>query len=139
MLQTVQGIFGLRRNGYSGPFFMGLMLFAVGVSLLLPYDTFSTAESYDVMEDWASEIGWGVFMVAASGHIVIASLRRQPEFVALGALTAAFGWLVTTVSVGLANPEGLLFPIVGILCLRAVSIHNEFKARKNDPHLLGDH
>lgn len=136
MRQTARGIFNLRRNGYSGPFFMGLMLFVVGASLLMPYETFATAESYDVMSEWASEIGWGVFMVAASAHIIVASLRRQPEFVALGALTAAFGWLVVTVSVGLANPEGILFPIVGILCIRSVSIHNEFKARKNDPHLL---
>jgi len=133
----IQSVMRLRRNGYSGPFFIGLMLFVCGVQLLIPNDTFVTSISYDVMGEWASEEAWGVFFIACSSFIIISSVKRKPEMVAVGALVAGFGWLVTWVSVLLGNPEGLLMPIVGVLTVRCVSLFREFTERQSDPHLTG--
>lgn len=41
-MHLIGSIYRLRRNGYSGPFFIGLTMFVIGLQLLLPYDSFST-------------------------------------------------------------------------------------------------
>lgn len=133
----MRSILRLQRNGYSGPFFVGLTLLLCGVQLLLGYDTFSTSESYSAMEGYATEGGWGLLMVGTSLHIIIGSLKRKPDHVAVGGLVSAFAWLIITVSVGLGSPQGLLFPISAVLCLRSLSIYREFMSRRDDPHLTG--
>lgn len=134
-MKVIRSIFGLRRNGYSGPFFMGLTMFACGIQLMTPNSTFVTADAYTVMNDWASEGAWGVFLIACSVALVMASLHRKPEMVSIGALVAAFGWLTVWVSVVLGNPRGLLMPITFVMVLRCMSIFREFSDRRYDPHL----
>lgn len=136
-MKLIGSIYRLRRNGYSGPLFIGLALAACGIQLLVPSNTFGTSESYAVMEDWASEPAWGIFLSACSVHMIISSIKRKPEMVSIGALVAAFGWLVMWVSVVLGNPSGLLMPITFVMILRSMSIFREFSDRQHDPHLIG--
>lgn len=124
---TLREVFALRRNGYSGPFWNGLGLFIVGFVLLLPTNTFETADSYNLMADIASELGWGVFAVGCSLFTIVASLQRHPREVSIGSLVAAFAWMGLFFSTMAANPEGLLGPICGVLWLRCLSLYREFR------------
>ena len=136
-VRFVKGLYKLRRNGYSGPFFVALTMMAVGIQFLVPNSTFETGRSYAIMADWASEPAWGIFLVACSLHLMVSSLKRKPEMVSVGSLVAAFGWLVMWVSVVLGNPRGALMPITLVMTLRCMSLFREFSDRRYDPHLIG--
>lgn len=136
-MHLIGSIYRLRRNGYSGPFFIGLTMFVIGLQLLLPYDSFSTAPSYAVMRAWAAEGTWAVFFIFCSTFMTVASIKRKPGLVSVGALVAAFAWLVTWASVVIGNPGGILMPITLVMTVRCMSIFREFAERRDDPHLTG--
>lgn len=129
-------LYRLRRNGYSGPFFMALSMFAVGVQFLIPNDSFGTSSAYDVMASWADERTWGLFLIACSSYLLFASLSHKPERVSIASLFSAFGWLVMWVSVVLGNPYGALMPMLLVMVMRSMSLFREFADRRYDPHLL---
>jgi hypothetical protein len=126
---TIKEIFALRRNGYSGPFFMGMTLFLSGLWLLLPF--WSTFEelpaNYEIASQFASEEAWGFFMIAASLVTIISALARKPREVAIGALMAAGAWFLLLASVIASSLAGIVVPIMFVLMVRSVSLFREFR------------
>lgn len=125
--ETLRELLALRRNGYSGPFFLGAMLFGMGVWLALPVDTFSTAQEYAFMKEHASEEMWAGTFIFTSAVMLGSALARRPREVALAALVCAGIWLMIFASFTASNPASTMIPLTFVLFLRALSIHQEFK------------
>jgi len=125
--QTMREVFALRRNGYSGPFFVGMTLFLMGVWLMLPLETFSTSVTYSLMSKFAIEEFWGAIMSGTALIMVISALRRRPREVALGALVASFIWFLMASSFAAGNIASLSVPFSFVMTFRCLSIMREFK------------
>lgn len=125
--QTIREVFALSRNGYSGPFFVGAMLFGVGGWLMAPWETFPNSPVYAFMAEQASEFAWGMFMVITSLVLLVSSLARKPREVAIGALLSAAAWFAMFCSFALGHPQSVTVPLTFVLFLRSLSIHREFK------------
>lgn len=124
--RTALEVFALRRNGYSGPFFVGFTLFLMGGWLVAPWDTFSTSNLYSFMDEVAIEEAWGFVMMASSSFMVISAFRRRPRDVALGSLVAAMTWFLVMASFIAGNPSSITVPIGLVMTLRCMSIHREY-------------
>ena len=119
-------VMALRRNGYSGPFFVGAAMWACGAWLLAPWITFSTSPVYRLMSEIAIEEFWGALMLAASSVMILSSLRRRPREVALSCLMSAFMWFLMLSSFAAGRVESLLVPISFVMMVRCMSLHREF-------------
>lgn len=127
--------YAMRRNGYSGPFFVALSLLAMGVWVVANPGLFATSSVYEVMGEIAIEAAWGIFMIGTSVSMLISSVNRRPREVAMGALPAAFGYFIIMASVIAGNPRSMFVPLLLVMTLRCLSINREFLARQDDPHL----
>ncbi len=126
-MRTTRELLALRRNGYSGPFFVGMTMLGMGGWLLGSWDTFPNSPVYDFMADQASEFAWGVFLVMTSLILIISSLARKPREVALGGLLAAAAWFALFCSFALGHAASVTVPLTFVLFIRSLSIHQEFK------------
>lgn len=125
--ETLREVFALRRNGYSGPFFVGLTLLMMAGWLLLPWNTFETSPSYSLMSNFAIEEFWAALMAFPSLLMVVSSLRRRPREVAIGALMAAFIWFLVMCSFAVGNVASVTVPFSLVMTFRCLSIMREFK------------
>lgn len=125
--ETMREVLALRRNGYSGPFFVGLTLFLMGFWLMLPMETFGTSPVYDLMEEFAIEEFWGAIMSGTALIMVISSLRRRPREVALGSLVAAFVWFLVAASFAAGSYQSVTVPFSLVMTFRCLSLMREFK------------
>ena len=126
MKQTIQEIFALRRNGYSGPFFQGLVVFCMGMWVLVFEDTFAVSEKYALMEEFASELAWGVGLIIISSLIIIGSLSRKPREVAIGSAVIGGAWFLMFASFIAASPASPMNAIAFVMILRCMSLFREF-------------
>lgn len=124
--KTAHELLALRRNGYSGPFFVGTAMLGMGGWLLGSWETFDSP-TYDFMAEQASEFAWGVFLVMTSLILIISSLARKPREVALGALLSAAAWFALFCSFALGHAASVTVPLTFVLFIRSLSIHQEFK------------
>jgi hypothetical protein len=74
-----------------------------GVILILPFDTFSTSFSYDVMHQMAPEIFWGLAMVVVGLVHVLAMIRNDKTIRKIGLLLAAGQWYFIATMILLSN------------------------------------
>ena len=130
--ETIKEVFALRRNGYSGPFFVAAMMFAMGAWFIYPTETFATSSTYDVMEELASELAWGVALVGNSLIMLIACLGRWSREVSIAALVSAGLWFIVFASYAAGNPLSAVVPLTLILTFRSLSLFKEFR-RDFDP------
>jgi predicted exporter len=135
-LLTIKEVFALRRNGYSGPFFMALLLMGAGIQLLIPNETFGDQDKYRVMAEFASEEAWGIGMVGIALMLTVACLARKPREVALASLPAALAWFIVFGSFTAARPVSVIVPITFVLILRCISLYREFMY--HPPHPEGE-
>jgi len=126
MKQTILEIFALRRNGYSGPFFQGLLIFCMGMWVLVFEDTFAGSQKYDLMEEFASELAWGVGLIVCSALIIIGALSRKPREVAMGSAVIGAAWFLMFASFIAASPASPMNAIAFVMVLRCVSLFREF-------------
>lgn len=126
MKQTLQEIFALRRNGYSGPFFQGLIVFAMGVWILASGNGLATSPKYELMEEFASPIAWGSGLILCSVLIIVGSLSRKPREVAMGSMIIGAAWLLMFASFFTAEAESPINAIALVMILRCVSLFREF-------------
>lgn len=126
--QTIQEIFALRRNGYSGPFFQGLVVFVIGVWILAAGNGFENPK-YKLMEEFASPVAWGSGLILCSVLIIIGSLARKPREVAVGSMIIGAAWLLMFASFFIAEPESPINGIARVMILRCTSLFREFKTQ----------
>lgn len=126
MLDTIREVFALRRNGYSGPFFQGLTVAAMGAWIIYPNNTFDVFEKYDLMAEFASEEAWGTGLIASSLIIIVGALSRKPREVALGSIIIGAAWLLMFASFFAVTPESTINAVAIVMVLRNASIFREF-------------
>lgn len=126
MKDTVREIFALRRNGYSGPFFQGLIVFTMGVWTLASDNAFDSSAKYDVMEEFASHTAWGFGLVLCSVLIIVGALSRKPREVVMGSTIIGAAWVIMFISFYSSAPESPINAIALVMIFRCMSLYKEF-------------
>ncbi|MDB5596306.1 MAG: hypothetical protein JWM36_3267 [Hyphomicrobiales bacterium] len=96
------------------------ILFAIGMRLLGPGETFASAIGYRVMAAFATEEHWGYFLCTIAGARLIALTvngtfkpfaRISPVIRCLLGVLSGFAWFTLAMGLYLANPVGIPAPI----------------------------
>lgn len=92
-----------------------LILFALGVQLLGPANTFASAAGFRVMASFASENAWGMALCLVSGARLIALglngtftffARLSPIIRCVLGVASGFVWFSIALGIYLSNPDG---------------------------------
>lgn len=95
----------LRRNFEFAEVWIGLLSFAFGIFLLLPFDSLDTAPAFMVMRQLAPEWAWGVWLLS-SGVAQIGGLAvNHRRLRMLAGLSSFFLWCFVSLLVIIANPR----------------------------------
>lgn len=96
------------------------ILFAIGLQLLRPGETFDTSPGYYVMAAFATEDHWGYFLCLVAGARLTALTvngtfkpfaRLSPFVRCFLGVVSGFAWFTLALGLYLANPVGIPAPI----------------------------
>lgn len=128
----------LRRNFEFAEVWIGLLSLALGLFLLLPFDSLETTPAFRLMNNLAPEWAWGIWLLA-SGIAQIGGLAiNQRRLRMIAGLSSFFLWLFISLLLVLANPRAPAVIIYPGLALAAgwsflrIGYHHDYDPNGDD-------
>lgn len=117
---------------YSAAWWNGLILFGWGLWLLMPFDTFSTTDSYKILSELASEYGWGLFMCLTSSAMIVGAARRDEWLIMYGSIVAGVSYLLIWASFAGSNWKTTAVWVYLPLSIRCFLLSRKYADKESD-------
>lgn len=122
------------RTQYGSPMWLGTTLGLWGLWLIAPHEVFSASPTWDVMEELASEIAWGLIMLAGSIRLIQGAYRQCPVYVKEGAFVSTWMFFFIFSAITSGNWRTTGTPVYFMLTALSFYMFLKFRQEERELH-----